>query len=211
MQKCPGATLWYYINYLIMKHCNFIFYSNKTRHHHTIISCLVVATGVGTWIAALIFGSIARLIIDEKSEASWILRFIYTIAGYTAVFLPCWVLIHLSRKHNLHSLSNFAYQRLRWNTVYNSYFDFAHVKVDFSGNYLDFCWLETLQKQILFLMILMLNNWSKASHQPKLSLFNLCINMQDISSFAVLGYKCLTWCGVFSRKRLWPSIGLTTF
>lgn len=85
MQKCPGATL----------------------------CCLVVATGVGTWIAALIFGSIARLIIDEKSEASWILRFIYTIAGYTAVFLPCWVLIHLSRKHNLHSLSGFQWKLLR--------------------------------------------------------------------------------------------------
>nr|CAG4636142.1 EOG090X05CU [Eubosmina coregoni]SVE69771.1 EOG090X05CU [Eubosmina coregoni] len=85
MQKCPGATL----------------------------CCLVIATGIGTWIASLIFGSLTRLIIDENSETSWILRFIYTILGYATVFLPCWVLIHLSQKHNLHSLGGFQWKLLR--------------------------------------------------------------------------------------------------
>lgn len=98
MQKCPGATLWYYFSYIISRHDNLIYYS---RGH---LSCLVIATGIGTWIASLIFGSLTRLIIDENSETSWILRFIYTILGYATVFLPCWVLIHLSQKHNLHSL-----------------------------------------------------------------------------------------------------------
>nr|CAG4639149.1 EOG090X05CU [Daphnia magna] len=55
----------------------------------------------------------AKLIIDENGETSWILRFIFTILGYTTVFLPCYVLIHLSQRHNLHTLGGCQWRLLR--------------------------------------------------------------------------------------------------
>nr|CAH0103090.1 unnamed protein product [Daphnia galeata] len=85
MQKCPGATLF----------------------------ALVIATGFATWVFSLIISHAVRIIIDEEGEASWILRFIFTILGYATVFLPCYVLIHLSRRHNLHTLGGCQWRLLR--------------------------------------------------------------------------------------------------
>lgn len=70
------------------------------------ISALLLGAGVSTWIISLLVGWIASSLIDEKSDGSWLLRFIYTILGYATVFLPCYVLVHLARKHNLHTLGN---------------------------------------------------------------------------------------------------------
>lgn len=85
MQKCPGATLF----------------------------ALVITTGIATWVVSLIISNAAKLIIDENGETSWILRFIFTILGYTTVFLPCYVLIHLSQRHNLHTLGGCQWRLLR--------------------------------------------------------------------------------------------------
>nr|SVE83631.1 EOG090X05CU [Daphnia pulex] len=85
MQKCPGATLF----------------------------VIVVATGLATWLFSLIISHAVRIIIDENGEASWIIRFIFTILGYATVFLPCYVLIHLSRRHNLHTLGGCQWRLLR--------------------------------------------------------------------------------------------------
>ena len=75
-----------------------------------LFSALVIATGFATWVFSLIISHAVRLIIDEEGEASWILRFIFTILGYATVFLPCYVLIHLSRRHNLHTLGKYKKQ-----------------------------------------------------------------------------------------------------
>nr|SVE73527.1 EOG090X05CU [Daphnia atkinsoni] len=85
MQKCPGATLF----------------------------ALVIVTGIATWVVSLIISNATKFIIDENGETSWILRFIYTILGYTTVFLPCYVLIHLSKRHNLHTLGGCQWRLLR--------------------------------------------------------------------------------------------------
>ncbi|XP_032789058.2 adenosine 3'-phospho 5'-phosphosulfate transporter 1 isoform X1 [Daphnia magna] len=76
-------------------------------------SALVITTGIATWVVSLIISNAAKLIIDENGETSWILRFIFTILGYTTVFLPCYVLIHLSQRHNLHTLGGCQWRLLR--------------------------------------------------------------------------------------------------
>nr|CAG4641663.1 EOG090X05CU [Eurycercus lamellatus] len=85
MQKCPGATL-----------------------------CLLVfASGVACLLFSCLINYVANLFLDESSETSWIIRFIFTIIGYATVFLPCYVLIHISQKNNLHALSGFQWKILR--------------------------------------------------------------------------------------------------
>nr|CAG4649299.1 EOG090X05CU [Scapholeberis mucronata]SVE93589.1 EOG090X05CU [Scapholeberis mucronata] len=78
-----------------------------------LVSAIVAATGLGTWICTLILTHLIKAIVDEKAEASWIFRFFFTILGYTTVFLPCYVLVHLSQRHKLHSLSGFQWKLLR--------------------------------------------------------------------------------------------------
>jgi hypothetical protein len=49
-----------------------------------------------------------------------IFRFIFTILGYATVFLPCYVLIHLSRRHNLHTLGEYKteFWKFRFSTLF---------------------------------------------------------------------------------------------
>ena len=68
-------------------------------------SALVAASGLATWICSLLVSEIIKAIVDEKGEAAWILRFLLTLLGYATVFVPCYVLVHLSQRHNLHTLS----------------------------------------------------------------------------------------------------------
>nr|SVE75725.1 EOG090X05CU [Daphnia hispanica] len=76
-------------------------------------SGLVIITGIATWVFSLIISNAAKAIINENGETAWILRFIFTILGYTTVFLPCYVLIHLSKRHNLHTLGGYQWRLLR--------------------------------------------------------------------------------------------------
>nr|SVE70394.1 EOG090X05CU [Daphnia similis]SVE71018.1 EOG090X05CU [Daphnia similis]SVE71649.1 EOG090X05CU [Daphnia similis]SVE72281.1 EOG090X05CU [Daphnia similis] len=76
-------------------------------------SALVITTGISTWVVSLIISNAAKVIIDENGETAWILRFVFTILGYTTVFLPCYVLIHLSQRHNLHTLGGCQWRILR--------------------------------------------------------------------------------------------------
>nr|SVE75095.1 EOG090X05CU [Daphnia dolichocephala] len=59
------------------------------------------------------FRNAAKLVIGENGETSWVLRFIFTILGYATVFLPCYVLIHLSKRHSLHTLGGCQWRLLR--------------------------------------------------------------------------------------------------
>nr|CAG4643180.1 EOG090X05CU [Ilyocryptus agilis] len=85
MQKCPGATL----------------------------CILVTAAGVSCWIAVFLISRASVFFLGEDLEAYWLLRFLFTVLGYGTVFLPCYVLIHHSQKHSLHTLSGFQWKLLR--------------------------------------------------------------------------------------------------
>nr|CAG4646228.1 EOG090X05CU [Macrothrix elegans] len=85
MQRCPGATL----------------------------CLLVVATGVATWTVSLIIGQAVKLLIDEKSQTTWIIRFIHTLLGYSAVFVPAYVLVLLTKRHKLHTIGGCQWILLR--------------------------------------------------------------------------------------------------
>ena len=67
----------------------------------------MIATGIATWVFSLIISQAVKLIIDENGDGAWIVRFIFTILGYATVFLPCYVLIYLSQRHNLHTLGKY--------------------------------------------------------------------------------------------------------
>lgn len=67
-------------------------------------SAFVLGAGLVTWIISLVIGWTASSLIDENSDGLWILRFTYTILGYATVFIPCFVLVHLAKKHSLHTL-----------------------------------------------------------------------------------------------------------
>lgn len=84
---------------------NLVLYRIKNNLSKNIFySALVVATGIATWLFTLVVSHIAQIVIDENGEASWILRLIYTILGYATIFLPCYVLVYLSKRHSLHTL-----------------------------------------------------------------------------------------------------------
>nr|CAG4650943.1 EOG090X05CU [Simocephalus serrulatus]SVE94208.1 EOG090X05CU [Simocephalus serrulatus] len=78
-------------------------------------------SAVATWIFSAIISQIVKVVIDENGEASWIMRFIFTILGYTTVFVPCYVLIQLSQRHNLHTLSGCQWRFLRLILTGNTY------------------------------------------------------------------------------------------
>nr|CAG4636978.1 EOG090X05CU [Ceriodaphnia reticulata]SVE72907.1 EOG090X05CU [Ceriodaphnia reticulata] len=81
--------------------------------HRPNFPVLVTATGIATWVFSVIISEIVKLVIDENGDGAWILRFIFTILGYGTVFLPCYVLIYLSRRHNLHTLGGCQWRLLR--------------------------------------------------------------------------------------------------
>ena len=67
-------------------------------------SLLVSTSALATWIATRSITLLLNLVITESSEVSWLARFLSTVLSYATIFVPCYVLIHFTRRHNLHTL-----------------------------------------------------------------------------------------------------------
>ena len=83
-------------------------------------SCfLVLSAGFG-WLFSWLVSYVLSSIIAENSSLFWLSRFINTVSDYGTIFLPFFVLIHFTKKHNLHN------QGTSVEFSKTHYFDFLH-------------------------------------------------------------------------------------
>lgn len=73
------------------------------KYQALILCCfLVLSAGFG-WLFSWLVSYVLSSIIAENSSLFWLARFINTVSDYGTIFLPFFVLIHFTKKHNLHN------------------------------------------------------------------------------------------------------------
>jgi len=78
------------------------------------LCCLFAFSAVCGWLISFSVNFLLTSLIPEESSISWLARFANTIFSYGTIFLPCYVLIHFTKKHKLHIQDGCHWTMLRF-------------------------------------------------------------------------------------------------